>query len=113
VVWHVVLLKPRPGLSRAGRDALVSAFRRAVDEIPTVREVRVGRRVVHGAAYEATTADADYFVSIGFDDLAGLQIYLAHPAHRELGERFAQSVSAAQVYDFESGGVEGIAVEAG
>src|SRR3990172_4199264 len=49
---------------------------------------RVGRRITHGAAYEATAPDsADFLVSIGFDDLAGLQAYLRHPAHEELAVR--------------------------
>jgi len=102
MVWHLVLMKPRTDLSRADRQSLVDAFNRAVREIPTVREVRVGRRLTHGAAYEMAAPDsADYVASIGFDDLAGLQTYLRHPAHAELGARFGQSFSAAWVYDFE------------
>ena len=76
-------------------------------EIPTVRAVRVGRRVVHGAGYEQTAPDAaDYLIVIDFDDLEGLQTYLRHPAHEELGARFGQSLSSALVYDFEVGGIE-------
>jgi hypothetical protein len=47
---------------------------------------------------------ADYLVVIDFDDLAGLQAYLRHPAHEELGARFNQSLSSALIYDFEVGG---------
>jgi hypothetical protein len=113
MVWHLVLMKPKTGLASVDRDALVNAFNRAVREIPSVREVRVGRRITHGAAYEALTPDAaDYLVSIGFDDLAGLQAYLGHSAHTELAARFYQSLSSALVFDFEEGGVEGIALEA-
>jgi hypothetical protein len=76
MVWHLVLMKPKAHLSAAERQALLDAFNRAVRDIPTVREVRVGRRVTHGAAYEIAAADAaDFVVSIGFDDLAGLQTY--------------------------------------
>ena len=39
-------------------------------------------------------------------DLDGLQTYLRHPAHIELGARFGQSLSSALVYDFEVGGME-------
>ena len=49
---------------------------------------------------------------IGFDDLGGLQTYLGHSAHAELAARFYQSLSSALVFDFEEGGVEGIALEA-
>ena len=65
------------------------------------------RRITHGAGYEQTSVDAaDFVAAIDFDDLAGLEAYLRHPAHQELGARFGQSLSAALVYDFEMGGVE-------
>jgi hypothetical protein len=107
---HVVLMKPRPDLSAADRQALIVAFEHAVGEIPTVRQVRVGRRVAHGAGYEQTALDtADYLIVIDFDDLAGLQAYLGHPAHDALGARFNQSLASALVYDFEVGGTETLA----
>src|SRR5713226_8609121 len=107
MVSHIVLMKPRPDLSDADRQALVAAFERAVREIPSVRGVRVGRRVAHGAGYEAAMPDrADYVAVIDFDDLAGLQAYLRHPAHEALGARFNQSLQSALVYDFEVGGTE-------
>ena len=104
---HVVLMKPRPDLPDGERQALIDAFERAVREIPEVRDVRVGKRVVHGAGYEQAALDtADYIITIDFDDLAGLQAYLRHPAHEALGARFNQSCRSALVYDFEVGGVE-------
>lgn len=99
-------MKPRPDLSTADRQALITAFERAIREIPTVRDVRVGRRIVHGAGYEASAPDMSYVAVIDFDDLAGLQTYLGHPAHTELGARFGQSLSSGMVYDFEVGGIE-------
>ena len=109
MVWHLVLMKPRADLPAADADALVDALRRALRDIPTVREVRVGRRVLHGARYETAAPDsADFMVSIGFDDLAALQTYLGHPAHVELAARFYQSLSSALVYDFEEGGIDGL-----
>jgi hypothetical protein len=106
MVWHLVLMKPRPDLPTAERRDLLDAFDRACREIPTVRDVRVGRRVMHGAGYEAAAPDsADYVVLLAFDDLAGLQAYLRHPAHEPLGARFNQSLSSALVYDFELGGM--------
>ena len=105
MVWHLVLMKPRAELSSEDRQALLDAFNRAVREIPTVRDVRVGRRITHGAAYEASAPDsADFVISIGFDDLAGLQAYLRHPAHGELATRFYRSLTSALIYDFEMDG---------
>lgn len=107
MVWHLVLLTPRADLCAGDRLALAAAFDRACREIPAVREVRVGRRVTHGAQYETGMPDAaDYVVAIAFDDLAGLQAYLRHPAHEELGARFNQSIASAWVYDYEVGGLE-------
>jgi hypothetical protein len=106
MVTHIVLMKPRPDLSDADRKAFIDAFDRAMREIPTIRGVRIGRRVMHGAGYEQVAPAMDFVASIDFDDLAGLQTYLRHPAHVELGARFGQSLSGALVYDFEVGGVE-------
>jgi hypothetical protein len=107
MVSHVVLWRPRADLAATDRQALVAAFENAIREIPSVRSVRIGRRVTHGAAYESGIADsAGYLAVIDFDDLAGLQAYLHHPAHERLGTLFNQSSSSALVYDFEVGALE-------
>ena len=95
------------GPDAAERQAFVAAFERAIREIATVRNVRIGKRVVHGAGYEARVPDAaDYIAVIDFDDLDGLQTYLRHPAHEELGRRFYEVLSSGLVFDFEMGGME-------
>src|SRR3954471_4046505 len=108
MVTHLVLMKPRPNLSSADREAFVAAFERALSEIPSIRNVRVGRRIVHGAAYEQSSPHADYVASIDFADLTALQAYLRHPAHDELGARFGTALSWALVADFEVGGIEAL-----
>jgi hypothetical protein len=106
VVSHLVLMKPRADLSPADREGFIGAFERALRQIPTVRGVRIGKRLTHGASYESSAPDLDYLAAIDFDDLDGLQTYLRHPAHADLGARFGQTLSGALVYDFEVGGVE-------
>jgi len=107
MVSHVVLMKVRADLSAVERLALIDAFKQAIRNIPSVRGVRVGTRVTHGAGYETGALDtADYVVVVEFDDLAGLQAYLRHPAHGDLSTRFRQSLGSALVYDFEVGGLE-------
>ncbi len=107
MVSHVVLFKPRADLPAANREALVAAFERATRVISSVRNVRIGRRVRHGAGYEAGVPDAaDYLAIVDFDDLDGLEAYLRHPAHEELAARFYESLSSALIYDFEAGGAE-------
>ena len=64
--------------------------------------MRFGRRVRHGAGYERNAPDTGAFLAIvEFGDRAGLNAYLAHPAHDELAAAFGRSLSAALVYDFE------------
>jgi hypothetical protein len=99
-------MSPREDLSLDERSAFIDAFERAIREIPTVKAVRVGQRVTHGAGYERLAPGADYLAVIDFEDLADLQTYLRHPAHEELGVRFGQSLRSALVYDFEVGGPE-------
>ena len=109
MIAHVVLFRPKPDLSADDRRTLVTAFEYAIREIPAVRNVRVGRRVAHGAGYEQRMPEtADYLIVIDIDDLEALQTYLRHPAHEELGARFNESLSSALIYDFEVGGLEGL-----
>jgi len=108
MVSHCVVMKPRVDLPPAEREGLVAAFERAIREIPTVRGVRVGRRVVHGAGYEVGMPDADYLIMIDFADLDGLLAYLRHPAHQDLGARFRGAVSAGLIYDFEEVALESL-----
>jgi hypothetical protein len=109
MIAHVVLFCPKPELSPDDRRSLVNAFERAVRDIPSVRAVRVGHRVTHGAGYEQSMPDTgEYLIVIDFDDVEGLQTYLRHPVHEELGARFYESLSSTLIYDFEAGGVEGL-----
>jgi hypothetical protein len=104
VITHVVVLKPRANLPSRDRAAFVEAFERAVREIPTVRAVRAGRRVTHGALYERAAPDAaDFMIQIDFEDLAGLQTYLRHPAHEAVSAAFGRLLDSGWVYDFEMG----------
>lgn len=107
MIAHVVLMRPKRDLSAADRQAFLAAFKRAVREIPSVRRVRLGRRVTVGAAYESLSpATGEFLAVIDFDDLAGLETYLRHEAHQELGARFYESIESALVYDYKVGGVE-------
>jgi hypothetical protein len=74
----------------------------ALREIPSIRRARVGRRLTHGRPYEALMrVNYEYAALLEFDDLAGLQAYLQHPAHETLASRFFASFEEALMYDFE------------
>ena len=64
MIAHIVLLKPKSNLPPEDRRAFVAAFERAVREIPSVRGVRIGTRVMHGAGYEQTMPDTGAFVAV-------------------------------------------------
>lgn len=104
MITHLVLVKPRPGLSGSDRHAFITAFEAAVRDIPTVREVRVGRRLTFGAQYEQhAPSAAEFMILIEFDDLEGLQTYLRHPAHEAVSASFNRLLDSGWVYDYETG----------
>lgn len=107
MIVHVVLFQPRPGLSDEERDRVLADLRQAATEIPTIRRFRIGRRVLHGLpGYEqAMTDDYGYAAIIEFDDRAGLEAYLRHPAHEAAGAHFTSSALRALAYDYEVGDV--------
>jgi hypothetical protein len=102
VITHVVLLRPRAGLSADERTGIVDAFRTAVRTIPSIRRVRLGKRVKHGRQYEQSMrVDYEYAALLDFDDVGGLRAYLEHPAHEALATHVFQALDEALIYDFE------------
>ena len=101
MVLHVVLFRPKNDVSDADRRAMFGALHVAASEIPSVRRFYVGKRLIHGAGYERLmTQDFPYAAIVEFEDLSGLEAYLTHPKHLELGELFYRLQDAALVYDF-------------
>jgi len=108
VITHIVLFRPRAGLSSTERSNLGDALRLALETIPSIRRARIGRRVTHGRPYEQLMrVDYEFAALLDFDDLAGLKAYLEHPAHDVLATRFFEAFEEALMYDFALG--EGVA----
>lgn len=104
MIAHVVLFRPRSDLEEGARRALADAFSAATRQIPSIRRCRVGRRLRLGHAYELTMReDYSHAVVLEFDDVAGLNAYLEHPAHAVVAELFFRSADQALMYDFELG----------
>ena len=105
MIAHVVLFRPRAELTDAERSSLVDAFTRALNQIPSIRRSRVGKRVTHGRpGYEQMMREHyEYIAVIEFDDREGLKAYLDHPAHKELASQFFSAFDAALMYDFDLG----------
>jgi len=103
MIAHVILFKPKAGLSDTERAAVLDGLRAAARGIPSIKKLRVGQRVKHGLpGYEqAMREDFEFAVIVEVDDLDGLKAYLAHPLHTAIGAHFTQSSSAALAYDYE------------
>ena len=102
MIAHVVLFRPRPDLSAADRLHLGEVLTATLRAIPSIRRLRVGRRVTHGRGYEQMMrADYPYAAVLEFDDLVGLKAYLEHPAHAELATRFFAVFEDALMYDYD------------
>jgi stress responsive alpha/beta barrel protein len=115
VIVHLVLFRPRADLPASSRDTLVAALSATLQQIGSIRRARFGWRVTHGRPYEALMrTDYSHAAILEFDDAAGLQAYLEHPAHQQLASRFFEAFEEALMYDFElREGEEGIAALAG
>lgn len=103
MIAHIVLFRPRPGLSAPERSAMLQAMQAAARNAPSVRRCRIGRRHIHGLpGYEQSMReDYEYAAVLEFDDERGLRAYLQDPAHQRIGEQFTSGASAALAYDYE------------
>jgi hypothetical protein len=110
MLLHLVMFRPKPDLDRSGRQRLAAALSTAIQQIPSVRRARVGRRVTHGRPYEQLMrVDYTHVAMLEFEDVAGLQAYLEHPAHDQLAARFFEAFEEALMYDYDvADGEEGI-----
>jgi hypothetical protein len=104
VISHVVLFRPRPNLSAAERQSLITALHNAVDSIPQIKHATIGKRVfLNRPGYETQMAEHyEYSAILEFDSEADLRLYLDHPAHDLLGKLLFTSADAVLAYDFTS-----------
>ena len=109
MITHLVLFRPRAGLSDDQRAGVAEMFRTAIETIPSIRRVRVGRRVMHGRPYEQQMrVHYEYAAMLEFDNVSGLQAYLDHPAHDALANEFFKVLDDSLIYDFEFDDEDGL-----
>jgi hypothetical protein len=102
MIVHVVLFRPKAGLSENERQALVTALEHALVNIPLIKRARLGQRLTLGRLYDQQNAHDFPFVAIlEFDTEHDLRAYLEHPAHQMLGAQFYVTADAALVFDYE------------
>lgn len=75
---HFVFIKYRAGTSDAHIDEFVRRTRALTESIPTLRDLEVGRDVLH------TARSWDVMLAMRFNSLGELREYQAHPAHQAL-----------------------------
>ena len=103
MIAHVVLLQPKPDLTRQQRADALETIQRSAANLPDVRRFRLGRRVKHGLpGYEQLMPqDCEYALIVEVDDVEALKRYLQAPAHDALAHLFYSATSAALAYDYE------------
>lgn len=103
MILHVILYKPKTDMNDGARQQILEGLATAATAIPSIKRLRVGKRVTHGRpGYErAMHVDFEYAVIVEFDDVEGLTAYLAHPAHSAIGGHFTSSASDSLAYDYE------------
>ena len=107
MLTHLVLFRPKPGLTDADAAALVDALEAAARGIPGVRRFEVGRQTASPPRYAAgAPPDFPYLALVEVDDRAALDAYLAHRAHQALGAAFNASLGEALIYDFDTEDVD-------
>jgi hypothetical protein len=101
MIVHLVLFRPKRDLPDADRRGLVEAIARAHREIASIRSFTVGKRTMRDVSYAQAMPDYPYVAVVEFETERGLQEYLAHPAHQELGRRFWETSDSPLAYDYE------------
>lgn len=90
MILHIVLFQPKASATPEELGELARAVEAASREIPSIRNVRVGRAIDFGFGYQNWPSDqkTGSLAIFEFGDRGGLESYLAHPTHRHLSELF-------------------------
>lgn len=96
VLRHVVLFKFKAGTSDADIEKVRTAFHNLKNEIETVRGIESGRDISSENLQQGFT----YCFIVTFDDAAGRDTYLKHPAHDGFVKIAGPYLDQALVIDF-------------
>jgi hypothetical protein len=104
MILHVVFYQPRESATAEELSNLVSSLEAASLEIPSIRQVRVGKAIDLGMGYgnRSISLNLDYCAIYEFDDVIGLTTYLLHQAHKRLGELFWSVCEKTMIVDVEA-----------
>jgi hypothetical protein len=103
MISHIVLFEPKPDLAESDVRDFAQHLKDTMTAVPSVRRSMVGRKVaIHTG--DRSFGDATYSFSavVEFDDSKGLNEYLQHPKHVELGRLFWLHCARTVVLEVES-----------
>ncbi len=95
MITHVVLAKLKDR-SAQNIESICTLLRSLNGKIPTLRSLEVGRDLTH--------SDRSYDVALNakFDDVKGLNSYMAHPVHVPISGKMREAAASIVIVDYES-----------
>jgi hypothetical protein len=95
VVDHLVFMAVREGASPEEVEDLISSIRALRDEIPSTMDLSVGED------FSGRSGEYIHALFARFEDAAGLQEYMEHPAHLTVVEKLDATTTGRIVADYE------------
>jgi hypothetical protein len=95
VVDHLVFFAMKEDASPEEVEDLLSSIRGLKDEVPGVVDLSVGED------FSGRSGGYSHALFARFEDAAGLQVYMEHPAHLAVVEKLGATTSGRIVADYE------------
>ena len=95
MVDHLVFFAVREGASSEEVEDLVSSMRALKDDVPSTIDLSVG------ADFSGRSGEYTHALFARFEDAAGLQEYMEHPAHLAVVEKLDATTTGRIVADYE------------
>ena len=95
MVDHLVFFEVRGEASTEEVEDLVSSIRSLRDEVPSTVDLSVGEN------FSGRSGGYTHALFARFEDTAGLQVYMEHPAHLAVVEKLDATTTGRIVADYE------------
>jgi hypothetical protein len=95
MVDHLVFFAVREGASSEEVEDLVSSMRALKDDVPSTIDLSVGED------FSGRSGEYTHALFARFEDAAGLQEYMEHPAHLAVVEKLDATTTGRIVADYE------------
>ena len=95
MVDHLVMFAVKEGASAEEVEDLLASIRGLRDEVPGVVDLSVGED------FSGRSGDYTHALFARFENAAGLQVYMGHPAHLAVVEKLDATTTGRIVADYE------------